>query len=358
MLRGDTVSFSTARVNRVHRSISRDGGTAPGITRDGCKNSSERTQRIKAFWNICKWLLVVAAVIWLVREGMLSSGKFSFAPAAPLWLAGGAVLYVSCVFGFAWRFHLMVRSLAYPSTFGGQVRLFLAGLLPQMIGSALAFDIMRAMALRRAGVPGGAIGGILLTDRMLGVLALLFSLVAILLLFLDMGDVWLSLWLAIFFIAAIPLCFFAWNGAANSSRFAFLNSVPGSKLVCGMAEAMRLLCRRPAYLVALFMMSVILQVAMLTVLYCVGNALLNAKLPLIDAIAGGVVATLTTIVPLPAAGAGVGEGVFGAVAAATSGRGDAADFAPVYLMNRLLLLGIGVAAWLWLAVRTKAGNGE
>lgn len=296
-----------------------------------------------------KWLVAACAVGWLLREGMASGGKFAFTTTAPWWLAAAAAVYIGSTAGMAVRFHFLLRMLGRPSGIREQMRLFFAGLFPQLIGSIFAFDAMRAAVLHRSGMTAGMIGGALLSERLIGLLTLLFTSASLLFLFLELGDVWISLAAAAFCAALVPLLFQAWRKAVATNRPAFLKSLPGSSLVCSMADTMQALARKPLNLLALFLMSIIVQLTQLSMVYFVGNALKNIQLPFIESITGSALAGLTGMFPLPMGGAGVGEGVFGAVAAAAQGRGNAADFAPAYLLCRLLNLAVGAAAWLWLA---------
>ncbi len=136
--------------------------------------------------------------------------------------------------------------------------------------------------------------------------------------------------------------------------------MPGAGFIESLGKSMWALRRAGALLLALFLLSVAGQLAFISALYCCSQAFVHAAVSPGEALAAGAVSSFTTAVPFPMAGLGIGEAAFGEVVVHMRESGNAADFAPVFLLNRVVILGIGIVSWLLMlcAGRQRPGGDD
>lgn len=303
----------------------------------------------RTVWKVAKWAIVLFALYYLWREGVLSRDRLALAGRAAwaLPLAGGFLALSNLL--VALRFHCLLRRLDCPSTFSGQCALVFPGLLVQQVGSDAAFDIMRIVGARRMGGGGSAIFAALMADRLLGLMALTALAMTALPLFHDGGS-WLPAALgAMAFLLAVPVCFALFHSLRDARPGSWLERLPGSRFIAGIGEAVKVYRGSLPLLAGLFLTSLTAHGCVFAALYCCGLSLAGVDLRPAEAFLAGALSTFTGVLPLPLAGLGVGEVAFGAVVARMRGAGEAGDFAGVFLVNRILLLAIGLAAFVWLA---------
>lgn len=298
------------------------------------------------------YLLTAGAVLYLVREGMLSGDKFVFAPGWALWLCAGSAVFIVSIAGSALRFQLLMQLMRIsPPAFGATARCFFRGLLPQFFATQLAFDAMRAYFLGKNGVAGGDIAGSIFVDRLLGIAAFVFFACIGFVAFVSSQRFLLAVLVAAALVLVLPIALIGWRHLAAGVRFRFLSAIPGSTLLCRAADSLARLRNEKGRLFLLQVLAIFTQLCQLLCVFCVSRALKNVELPPFQAIVAGAIASLTGLLPLPLAGVGVGESVFGAAAAELRQSGGPADFAPIFLLNRLLFMTIAVLAWLPLSIR-------
>jgi uncharacterized membrane protein (UPF0136 family) len=294
---------------------------------------------------IVKWIVTVAAFVYLLNQGMFSSAHFSFSIDSAPWLLGTLACAFITVFGTAVRFHCVLLQLGQPSRLSSVVRMFFGGLLLRQIGSDLAFDGMRLVMLRKQGVEPAIIGTAVLTDRLFGVstiflIAFLFSFF-----YLKIENLYWLITLSLILLAAIPVFFIAFYRFYCTRDTGALFRIPGSKLALGMGEALELLSRKPVHMILLSLFSFLPFLATLFAAYCNSRILENMILSCGEAMAGASVAVLASILPLPLSGVGVGESVFGWVVSVIRGGGEIVNYAPVFFLSRLFMLTIGCVSW-------------
>ncbi|MCC8189618.1 MAG: flippase-like domain-containing protein [Planctomycetes bacterium] len=318
-----------------------------GMTEDTAVGLPALVGRI---WNVGKWLIVAAAVGWLWREGTLALPELRPAPGAGWRLAAAAGCLAVATAAVGVRFHRLLRCLDCPSSLAGQIRIVFSGLLAQQAGSDAAFDVMRGVAARNAGGGGPEIIAALMADRLLG----LFALTAIAVAGLSIvwsGGGWLAASLVLIVIlAAAPALLALGHSARRSGALPWLWRLPGSRFLAAVGGAVKRYRHRWRALPGLFLLSLAGHGATFAALYCSGTALAGVDLTPAEAVVGGALATFTGVLPLPLAGLGVGETAFGLAVSAMRGGGEPLEFSLVFLVNRLILLAFGAAAWVWLAL--------
>lgn len=314
-----------------------------------------------AIWNVGKWLVMAVAVWYLWREGMLSAERLRLTPEAAYGLPAAVVCLGACTAFVAYRFHRLLRCLGVDSRLAGQARIHFSGLLAQQIGSEVAYDAMRVLGSRSMGGGTADIVAAAVVDRLLGLLSLT-AVAAASLAAAWGGTAWLAAALFPPLAAAGLVGCVALGRAASSPGASRLRRVPGVGFAVGVCGALARYRSRGATLLALFFLAVAGHMCFFAALYFCGVSLAGAGASLAEAVAGGAASSYTAALPLPMAGLGVGEAAFGEVVSRMRGSGEAADFAPVFLANRLLLLALGAASWLWLSLsgggpRGAAGDG-
>jgi hypothetical protein len=222
--------------------------------------------------------------------------------------------------------------------------MFFCGLIFQQIGSELAFDGMRLIALRKQGIVPAMVGSSVLADRLFGVsvmflLALFFSLC-----YLKTENFHWLIMSCLLLLAVIPFFFILFRRFCSSYANSLLLRIPGSRLAVNMGEALELLARKPMQMLLLLSFSFLPFLAMLFAAYCNSQAL-GMSLSCNEAMIGASLATLTAVLPLPMAGIGIGESVFGWVVSTLRNGGEIVDFAPVFFVSRLFILTIGCIFW-------------
>lgn len=309
----------------------------------------KRSGALKKIWSIAKWLIMAAAVYYLWREGALWD-RLRLDEAA-YWAIPGAMacLFLSTAL-ICIRFHGLVRCLGCPSDIREQAKFHFPGLLVQQIGSDAAYDIMRLIGTKRLGGAGAGVFAALMMDRLLGLLALTV-IAAVGLSQLWDGPEWL---LAAGGVAALlvlaPVVLALFHSLSRARADSWLWRIPGSGFIAGVGGAVKAFRRHWAMLGGLFALSLVAHLCMFAALFFCGRALAGMELRPPEAVLAGALSTFTGVLPLPMAGLGVGEVAFGAAVAKMRGVGDAVDFAGVFLVNRFLILCLGVASWIWLAL--------
>lgn len=294
-------------------------------------------------WNVCKWLVPVLAIGYLWREGMFSEQALALADSAGTAIpAAVACLCVSTAI-LVVRFHSLLRRLDCPSTLRAQTGIAFPGLLAQQIGSEVAFDLMRLYGARKLGGKTHTVVAALFVDRLLGLVSLT-TVSAFGLALVWKGNDWIfAVALTLVALVAVPAALWLWQYAAG--RFPRLRRLPGAGFVESLGKSMWALRRAGPTLVALFLLSVAGQLAFIGALYCCSHAFVHAAVTPDEVLAAGAISSFTTAVPFPLAGLGIGEAAFGEVVVRMRENGNAADFAPVFLLNRVALLGIGTVSW-------------
>ena len=306
------------------------------------------------FWNVFKWLVMAAAVWYLWHEGMVSAERLRPTASAAVGLPAAVVFLGLCTAFVAVRFHCLLRCLDIASELPKQMRIHFSGLLAQQIGSEVGYDAMRVLGARSA---GGGIAGILaavVADRLLGLLSLT-AVAMVCLAAVWGGKAWLGA--ALFVpaaLAGVGVCLALAHKAA-SPEGAWLRRIPGVGFAVSVCGALRCYRSRGGLLLSLFFLSVAGHMCFFAALYCCGLSLESAQTSPAEAVTAGALSSFTGALPLPMAGLGVGEAAFGEAVARMRGAGEVADFAPVFLVNRLLLLAMGAVSWLWLSL---SGSGR
>lgn len=301
-------------------------------------------------WRVARWVVLAAAVWYLWREGALSRDRLRLSETAVYGLTAALLFQAANTALIAFRCHCLFRCLGAPSGLGRQLRLHFSGLLAQQVGSELAYDAMRLLGGSRMGGRGTAVFAALMADRLLGLVALTALTIASLALFWE-GIGWVpAVSVAAVVSAVVPLAFAWWHGKTAGNPESRLWRVPGAGLASAIGGAMLEFRRRGATLAALLVVSVAAHLCMFAALYFCGSALENCAVTAGEALTGWALSTFTGILPLPMAGLGVGETAFGETVAKLRGAGAGADFAPVFLVNRLLVLTLGTLSWFGLTL--------
>lgn len=309
---------------------------------------ARREKIMKTVWKTAMYLLTAWAIVHLAREGMFSGNNFVFSSAAWLWLCAGCAAYALSVGGLALRFHLLMRLMRIsPPPLDATVRCFFHGLLPQLFGTQLAFDALRAYFLGKRGVAAADIAGSVLVDRLLGIAAFLFFSLTGLAVIVDSRRFLPAVLAALALSLALPSALIGWRALVAGGRFPFLKSLPGSAFLCEMAVSLLRLKGQKRRFMALQCLAIAAQFCQLSCIYCAARALDGSELSLFETTVSGSLASLVGLLPLPLSGLGVSESVFGAVASEMRRTGGAADFAPVFLLNRLIAMAMAVAAWIF-----------
>lgn len=304
-----------------------------------------RTVTIKRIaWNICKWLVPVLAIAYLWREGMFSRETLSLADSAKT--AIPAAVFFLCVTTaiMVVRVHCLLRRMDCPSTIRAQARIAFPGLLAQQIGSEVAFDLMRFLGAKKQGGKPHAILAALFVDRLLGMVSLT-AVTAFGLALVWKGNDWIfAVVVTVLVSAAVPVGLWLWQYAFD--RFPVLRKMPGAGFIESLGKSMWALRQAGILLIGLFFLSVGAQLAFISALYCCSQAFVYAAVSADEALAAGALSSFTTAVPFPMAGLGIGEAAFGEVVVRMRESGNAADFAPVFLLNRVVILGVGIVSWI------------
>lgn len=300
-------------------------------------------------WNVLKWLVLIAAVWYLWREGVVSADRLRLSAAAAFCLPLAGVCLCLCTALVAVRFHCLLGCLRVGSRLAGQIRVHFSGLLAQQIGSEVAYDAMRVVGTRAMGGGTADILAAAVVDRLLGLLSLT-AVTMVCLAAVWGGTVWLG---AVLFVplalAGLGVCV-ALGHRAASAEGSRLRRLPGVGFAVSVCGALRQYRSSGRTLGLLFFLAVAGHMCFFLALYFCGLSLEGARTSLPEAVTGGALSSFTGALPLPMAGLGVGEAAFGEAVSVMRGAGGMADFAPVFLANRLLLLAIGAASWLWLSL--------
>jgi Uncharacterised protein family (UPF0104). len=242
------------------------------------------------------------------------------------------------------RLHCLLRRLGCPSTIRAQASIAFPGLLAQQIGSEVAFDLMRFLGAKKQGGKPHDILAALFMDRLLGMVSLT-AVTAFGLALVWKGNDWIfAVGVTVLVSVAVPVGLWLWQFAFE--RFPVLRKMPGAGFVESLGKSMWALRRAGILLIGLFLLSVGVQLAFLGALYCCSHAFVHAVVSPDEALAAGALSSFTTAVPFPMAGLGIGEAAFGEVVVRMRESGNAADFAPVFLLNRVVVLGVGIVSWI------------
>lgn len=308
------------------------------------------SRTLTAMWNIAKWVIMVLAVAYLWREGALSSERLRLSSSAAWGLPLAALFLSLSVAAMSVRFHVLLRGCGCPSVLAGQFKITFSALLMQQIGSDAAFDVMRVVGGKTMGGATAGIVAALMADRLLGLMALT-AIAAVVLPGLWDGPEGVLLAAAVALaLVAVPAVLVLFTRHVRARPGSRLLRIPGSGFLAAVGASIAAYRGGAGVLAALFALSLAAHGCVFTALYFCGVSLAGAELAPLEAMAGGALSTFTGALPLPMAGLGVGEMAFGATVARLRGVGDAGDFAAIFLVNRLLLLTLGVVAWLWLAL--------
>ncbi len=308
-------------------------------------NSEFNNSMIKnILWFICKWGIAIIGFVYLLNEGMFSSSHFSFSSYSAPWLVGSLACALVSEFGTATRFHFVLLQLGQSSCLLNVARMFFSGLFFQQIGSNFAFDGMRIIMLRKQGLPPAVIGTSILADRLFGVSTIFLIAFFFSVYYLRVENLHWVIGGSLVLIAAIPICFIVFRRVCGSSINDLWLRIPGIRLILAMGEALELLARNPVHVGLLALYSFLPFLTMLFASYCNARAL---AIPLScgEAMAGASFASLTSILPLPLSGVGIGESAFGWVVATLRGAGEIVDYAPVFFIHRFFILTIGCFSW-------------
>lgn len=294
-------------------------------------------------WNVCKWLIPVLAIAYLWREGMFSERTLALADSAKAAVPAAVICLCASTAILVVRFHCLLRRLECPSTLCAQTGVAFPGLLIQQIGSEVAFDLMRLYGAKKLGGETHAVVAALFVDRLLGLVSLTAVSAFGLALVWKGNDRIFAVALTLAMVAAVPAGLWLWRYAMG--RFPRLRRLPGAGFIESLGKSMWALRRAGGMLVALFLLSVAGQLAFLGALYWCGRAFVHAAVSPGEALAAGALSSFTTAAPFPLAGLGIGEAAFGEVVVRMRENGNAADFAPVFLLNRVAALGVGIVSW-------------
>lgn len=310
----------------------------------------------RRIWNVGKWLVVVLAFVYLWRTGMVSRQMFRLSRAAA-WAAPAAVFCLGLsAAAMGVRLHRLLRCLGAPSTLAGQCRISFSALLAQQIGSEAGYDAMRIVGSKVMGGKGSDILAAIIVDRLLGTMALtVLAATGLALFWSDSGWLPAAAVMAAAIVAA-PLLMSWWHGMLRANPASRLARLPGAAFAAEVGGAVRIYRGHVRTLAGLFLLALATHGVTFAALYFCGLSLVGVDLRPGEALTGGALSFFTGALPLPMAGLGVGEAAFGEVVAVMRGSGKAADFAPVFLINRLLTLLLGAVAWLWLAASTRKGK--
>lgn len=319
------------------------------LNNTGGQETPTRNGLPQRVWLICKWVIPVVALLYLWREGVFAPGTIRLTPAIVGNLAIAVCLIVVATLAVSLRFHCLLGCLGIKSTAGKQLRLNFPGLLIQQFASEAAFDGMRILAAKKMGGKNAVVLAALMADRLLGLLALTTMAVA--------GLAWFwkdSGWM---YGAALPLavivmlpCGFIVANLLHEKQYSWFHRIPGSAFVASIGSMFGVYRHHAPILIGLFCSSCLTHLCLFAALYFCGQSLEHAPPTLAESIVGGVVSSFTGILPLPMAGLGVGETAFGETIARMRGHSQVASYAGVFLINRILIFGLGVVSWLVAAV--------
>ncbi len=299
-----------------------------------------------------KWLIMAGAAYYLWREGVLSSDHVRLSRRAAWAMPMAFVCLALSTLGMSVRFHGLFGGVGCPTTLMRQIRLNFSAVLAQQAGSEAGYDLFRIVGARAMGAKGADIFAVLIVDRLLGIVAL----VSVTL--IGAAAFWTGSGAALYLagagvLLAPPVLYgvFRWiRGLAPESR---LWAIPGSRFARSVAASALRFTGRGALLPALFLVSMASHLCVFAGLFFCGLALAEPTLSLSEAYLGGALASFTGALPLPLAGLGVGEAAFASVVSGMRGGGELVAFAAVFLINRLLILALGVVSWAWV---TLTGN--
>ncbi|MDR2503921.1 MAG: lysylphosphatidylglycerol synthase domain-containing protein [Deltaproteobacteria bacterium] len=296
------------------------------------------------FWRTIRWLVPLAALFYLWRAGLFSVERLRPAQAIFWALPAALALIILNTACFGLRFHCLLRCLGLDSDFRAQWKLHFAGLLAQQVGSEAAFEAMRFAGVKAQGLPGADILAAALVDRLLGLLALIALALTALAFYRPESRPYALAFVpgaALLILIALALC----------RRLAALPVGNGclTSLAARLAALLLVFKGRRQRLALLLLPAAAGHVLAFLALYFCAVCLEGPSLNPLEAVAGGAVFTASQALPLPLAGLGAGETAFGAALARLRGTGSLLDFAPILLLNRLLMLAAGIIGWLWLA---------
>lgn len=308
-------------------------------------------------WRFGKWAIMAAAVWYLWREGALSLDRLRLSADAWRGLPLALLFLGLAAAGMGFRFHCLLRSLGCPSRAAGQLNIAFSGMLAQQIGSDAAFDAMRLIGAKSLGGRGSDIVAALMVDRLIGLAALSGWTMAGLALFWT-GSGWLLPGVAVVAgLVLVPAAFALCHSLLEKGALPWLWRLPGTRFAAAIGGAVKRFRRHGGRLAGLFALSLAGHACTFAALSRCGISLTGAAIRPAEAVVGGALASFTHLLPLPMAGLGVGEAAFGQAVAGLRGAADGGDFAPIFLLNRFLLLLMGMAAWLWLSLaRSGAGT--
>ncbi|MDR2827737.1 MAG: flippase-like domain-containing protein [Candidatus Adiutrix intracellularis] len=318
---------------------------------DSKKLSSSSLKILAKFWKTAKWLVMAGALVYLGYMGVLSGEKLNFSNSAWWCLPLAFFFLILSVFTFSLRFHWLLTGLGSPSNISRQLKIHFSGILVQQIGSEISFEALRLVSNRALGSRGPDILVAAILDRLLGVSTLIL-LIALTFTFFLSTDRWnqfrseliifIVITLAAFLILALR------RRLTQLKRPSWLRHLPGGAFLVEVTKAIQTFRRPYIVLTTLFFLSLAGHLATFITLYFCGLSLTGINLSPLESVTGGAIFLFTGALPLPLAGLGVGETVFGQVVADMRGLGIPADFASVFLINRLFLLILGTISWLCL----------
>ena len=301
------------------------------------------------------WTIMILAIGYLWHVGIFSRKNLAFSKSWWWGLPAAAGFIALSIATVAVRFHCLLLRMGCPSTLREQLKINFSALLAQQIGSEAGYDVVRIVGVKAMGGRNEDILAAVMTDRILGIIALTGIAAAGLALYWNDAG-WIAptlvlLALLCLVLAVFPLC--RWFEERHPrSR---LVKIRGFSFLAATGASLLRYRRSPVMLIALLLASAAVQFFWFMAVYCCGLSLEGIAISPHEAILGGALVAFTGALPLPLAGLGVGEVAFGGAIAHLRGSGDVAAFAPILLVHRLLVLLLGIAGWAWMTLSGKRG---
>lgn len=296
-------------------------------------------------WRVAKWMVPAAALYYLWREGMFSPERIRLTPSTAWNLAAALVLIAVATLLVSVRFHVLLRCMGVRSTMRAQARLNFPGLLVQQVASEAVFDMMRIVGAKKMGGNNATVLAALMADRLLGLLSLTTITVC--------GFAWFWKGSGWAYAAVLPLgaivllpCGLFLASFLYERQYSWFRRIPGSAFVASIGKTLGAFRHHGGTLTVLFCSSCVTHALLFAALYFCGRTLDVPPPTPAESIVGGAVTSFTGILPLPMAGLGVGETAFGETVARMRGHSEAASYAGVFLINRILIIALGVMSWL------------
>lgn len=317
---------------------------------------SDSSPRGRRAVTIVKWSVMALAIGYLWHAGVFSLEHLAFSESWMWGLPAAAGLIALSTATVGIRFHCLLRRLGCPSTIPEQLKINFSALLAQQVGSEAGYDIVRIVGVRAMGGRGEDILAALMTDRLLGVWALTgISAAGLALCWNDTGWIVPTLVLvALLFM--VPAAFLLCRWLEENRPHSRAVKIPGVSFLAATGTSLLRYRQSRTLLGALLLASIASHFCIFMALYCCGISLAGISISPREAVIGGALASFTGALPLPLAGLGVGEVAFGGAIAHLRRGGGVVAVVPVFLVNRLLVLLLGIAGWAWMTLSGKRGG--